>query len=58
LSTDPSKQITQPAHSLHAIPVAPSVGIAGFTALSAAEAWDFCQRTTEFLEGLKNRDVD
>jgi hypothetical protein len=26
--------------------------------LSAAEAWDFYRWTTEFLEGLKNREDD
>jgi hypothetical protein len=28
------------------------------TTLSVAEACDFCQRTSEFLEGLKNREAD
>jgi hypothetical protein len=32
--------------------------VTGSTTLSAAEAWDFCRRTTEFLEGLKNREAD
>jgi hypothetical protein len=58
LPTDPSKKITQPAPSSYATLVAPSVGVTGSTALSAAEAWDFCRRTTKFLEGLKNRDAD
>jgi hypothetical protein len=59
LPADPSKKKnTQLAPSLYATPTAPSVGVTGFTALSAVEAWDFCQRTTEFLEGLKNRDAD
>jgi septal ring factor EnvC (AmiA/AmiB activator) len=26
--------------------------------LSAAEVWNFCRQTAEFLEGLKNRDAD
>jgi hypothetical protein len=38
LSTDPSNKITQPTPSSCATPVAPSVGVTGFTALSAAEA--------------------
>jgi hypothetical protein len=58
LLADPSKQITQPAPSSYATPVAPSVGVTGSTALSATEAWDFYRQTAEFLEGLKNRDVD
>jgi hypothetical protein len=58
LSVDPSKKITQPAPSSYATPVTPSAGVTGFTALSAAEAWDFCWRTSELLEGLKNREAD
>jgi hypothetical protein len=57
-SVDPSKKITQPAPSLYATSVAPSAGVTGSTTLSAAEAWDFCRRTAEFLEGLKNREVN
>jgi hypothetical protein len=30
----------------------------GSTTLSTAEAWDFCRRTAEFLEGLKNREAN
>jgi hypothetical protein len=58
LLADLLKKITQPTPSSYATPVAPSAGIAGSTVLSAAEAWDFCQRTAEFLDGLKNRDTD
>jgi hypothetical protein len=58
LSVDPSKKITQPTPSSYATPVAPSAGVTGSTALSAAEAWDFCRRTAEFFEGLKNREAD
>jgi hypothetical protein len=58
LSVDLSKKIAQPAPSLYATSVAPSAGVTGSTALSTAEAWDFCRRTAEFLEGLKNREVD
>jgi hypothetical protein len=58
LPADPLKKITQPAPSSYVTPIAPSAGIAGSTALSAAEAWDFYRRTTKFLEGLKNRDAD
>jgi hypothetical protein len=58
LLADPSKKITQPAPSSYDTPIAPSVGVTGSTALSAGEAWDFCQWTPEFLEGLKNRDAD
>jgi hypothetical protein len=32
--------------------------VTGSTALRAAEAWDYCRRTTEILEGLKNREAD
>jgi hypothetical protein len=55
---DPSKKITQPAPSLYATPVAPSTRVTGSTTLSTAEAWDFCRRTAEFLEGLKNREAN
>jgi hypothetical protein len=58
LHADPSKKITQPAPSLYATLVAPSAGVTGSTALSAVEAWNFCQCTTKFLEGSKNRDAD
>jgi hypothetical protein len=58
LSADPSKKITQLAPSSYATPVAPSAGVTGSTALSAAEAWDFYRRTTEFLDDLNNRDAD
>jgi hypothetical protein len=58
LHVDPSKKITQSAPSSYATPVTPSAGVTGSTTLSAAEAWDFCRWTTEFLEDLKNRDVD
>jgi hypothetical protein len=58
LPADPSKKIAQPAPFFICYPVAPFVGVTGSTALSAAEAWNFCQRTAEFLEGLKNRDAD
>jgi hypothetical protein len=58
LSVDLSKKITQPAPSLYATSVAPSAGVTGSTALSAAEAWDFYRWTTEFLESLKNREAD
>jgi hypothetical protein len=57
-SADPLKKIAQPAPSLYATPIAPSVGVTGSTTLSAAEAWDFCQWTAEFLEGVKNREAD
>jgi hypothetical protein len=57
-SDNPSKKITQPAHSSHATLVAPSVGVTGATMMSATEAWNFYRWTAEFLEGLKNREVD
>jgi hypothetical protein len=58
LPIDPSKKITQPAPSSYATPVAPFVGVTGSTTLFATEACDFCHRTTEFLEGLKNREAN
>jgi hypothetical protein len=46
-------------HPLHMLPpVAPSTGVTGSTTLFAAEAWDYCRRAAEFLEDLKNREVD
>jgi hypothetical protein len=32
--------------------------VTGSSVLSAAEVWDFCWRTTEFLEGLKDKEAD
>jgi hypothetical protein len=29
----------------------------GSSVLYAAEAWDFCRQTAEFLEGLKNKEA-
>jgi hypothetical protein len=55
---DPSKKITQPAPPSYATPVASSTEVTGSTTLSAAEACDFCRWTTEFLEGLKNREAN
>jgi hypothetical protein len=57
-SADPSKKITQPTPSSYATLIAPSVGVTGSTTLSVVEAWDYCRRTAEFLEGLKNREAD
>jgi hypothetical protein len=57
-SADPSKKITQPAPSSYATPVAPSAGMTGSTTLSAAEAWNYCRRIAEFLEGLKNKEAN
>jgi hypothetical protein len=58
LVADPSKKLTQHASSLHATPVAPPAGVTGSTTLSAAEAWDYCRRAAEILEGLKNREAN
>jgi hypothetical protein len=58
LPAEPLKKITQPAPFSYAIPFTSSAGVTGSTVLSAAEAWDFYQQTTESLEGLKNRDTD
>jgi hypothetical protein len=57
-SADPSKKITKSATSSYATPVTSSVGVIGSTTLFATEAWNYCQQTAEFLEGLKNREVD
>jgi hypothetical protein len=58
LPTDPSKKNYSTRTFFICYPVAPSAGVTGSTALSAAEAWNFCRQTAEFLEGLKNRDAD
>jgi hypothetical protein len=58
LPVDLSKKITQPTPSSYATLVAPSVGVTDSTALSAAEALDFCWWIVEFLEGMKNREAD
>jgi hypothetical protein len=55
---DPLKKLAQRASSSHATPVAHSAGVTSSTTLSVAEAWDYCRRTTEFIEVLKNREVD
>jgi hypothetical protein len=34
------------------------MGVTGSTTLSVAKAWNYYWRTTEFLEGLKNREAD
>jgi hypothetical protein len=57
-AADPAKKLAQLASSSHATPVAPPAGVTGSTILPAAEAWDYCRRATEILEGLKNREVD
>jgi hypothetical protein len=57
-SADPSKKITQLVPSSYATSIVPSAGVTGSTTLSAAEAWDYCRWTAEFLEGLKNREAD
>jgi hypothetical protein len=57
-AADPSKKLAQHASSSHATPVAPPAGVTGSTTLPAAEAWDYCQRAAEILEGLKNREAD
>jgi hypothetical protein len=58
LPADPSKKIAQSAPSSYATLVTHFVGVTGSTVLFAAEAWNFCRRTAELLEGLKNRDAD
>jgi hypothetical protein len=58
LAVVPSKKLVQHASTSHASPVAPPAGVAGSTTLSVAEAWDYCQRAAEILEGLKNREGD
>jgi hypothetical protein len=58
LSDDPSTKVTKPATSSYATLVAPSVGVTSSTTLPAAEPWDYCRRTAEFLEALKNREAD
>jgi hypothetical protein len=57
-TADPSKKLAQHASSSHATPVAPPAGVTGSTTLSAAEAWDYCRRAAEILEGLENREAD
>jgi hypothetical protein len=52
------KNLAQRASSSHATQVIPSAGLTDFATLSAAEAWDYCQRAAEFLEGLKNREAN
>jgi hypothetical protein len=55
---DPPKRVTQHAPSSYATLISPSTRVTGSTTLFAIEAWNFLWRTTEFLEGLKNREVD
>jgi hypothetical protein len=58
LAADPLDKLAQRASSSHATLVARSAGVTGSTSLSAVEAWDYCRRAAEFLEGLKNREAD
>jgi hypothetical protein len=58
LAVDLLKKLAWPASSSHATPIAPPVGVTGSTTLPAAEAWNYCQRVAEILEGLKNREAD
>jgi hypothetical protein len=58
LAVDPSKTPTQHASSSHATLIAPPAGVTGSTTLLVAEAWDYCRRAAEILEGLKNRKAD
>jgi hypothetical protein len=36
----------------------PPTGVIGSTTLSPTEAWDHYRQAIEFMEGLKNREVD
>jgi hypothetical protein len=58
LAANSSEKLAQCASSSHATSVAPSVGVTDSTTLFAAEAWDYCRRAAEILEGLKNREAD
>jgi hypothetical protein len=57
-AADPSKKLAQRASSSHATLVAPSVGVTDSTTLPAVEAWNYCRRVAEFLEGFKHREAD
>jgi hypothetical protein len=57
-SANPSKKITQPTPSSYTTSITPSAGVTGSTTLFATEARDYYRWTAEFLEGLKNREVD
>jgi hypothetical protein len=36
----------------------PPTSVIGSRVVSTTEAWDYCRRVTEFLEGMKNREAD
>jgi hypothetical protein len=57
-AADPSKKLAHPASFSHATLVAPPAGVTGSTILPAGEAWDYCRRAADILEGLKNREAD
>jgi hypothetical protein len=53
-----SAQVTTPKTATPAAATSSSVGGTVWTILSIADAWDSSRRVTEFLENLKNREVD
>jgi hypothetical protein len=61
---EPSKKTIKPGTTSQTVLkvitalIPPPVGLTGSMMLSPAEAWDHCQRATEFLEGLKNKETD
>jgi hypothetical protein len=63
-ASDPSKHTNkQPAIIQTVSPTItaatpPLTEVIGSTVLSTTDAWDSSRRVTEFLEGLKNREVD
>jgi hypothetical protein len=53
-----SAQVTTPKTATPAAATSSSAGGTVWTILSIADAWDSSRRVTEFLENLKNREVD
>jgi hypothetical protein len=52
------KKLAQHASSSHGTLVAPHAGVTGSTTLSAVDAWDYCRRAAEILEGFKNKEAN
>jgi hypothetical protein len=64
LVAEPPKKTIKPRTASQTVsliittPIPPPAGVTGSMMLSPAEAWDHYRRVTEFLEGLKDREVD
>jgi hypothetical protein len=64
LATESPKKTIKPATASQTIPkvvttpIPPPAGVTGSTTMSPIEAWHHCRWAAEFLESLKNKEVD